>query len=193
MGGMDYLLLFISAAIGFLFGVLVMWYTRSGDETPTSWETTDQQAIPISSLMTAPNEVLGAVSAATGLQDQQMTGQRSAPVGVLNAIRGPLRGQTFLIRPGMTLTIGRADDADIVIHEEGVSRLHAHITHRNDPTSPHEFTIIDYSTNGTFLNGKRINAVASLQDEDIIRIGSSEFQFRRVRRALHSSRSRAAF
>ncbi|RME11335.1 MAG: FHA domain-containing protein [Ardenticatenia bacterium] len=192
MGEIDYLLVFISAAIGFLFGVLVMWYTRPGDEAPASWETTDQQAIPISSLMTAPNEVIGRGSSLPSRQDQQATGQRSAPVGVLNAIRGPLRGQTFLIRPGTTLTIGRADDADIVIREEGVSRLHAHITHRNDPTSPHEFTIIDYSTNGTFLNGKRINAVASLQDEDIIRIGSSEFQFRRVRRAIHS-RPRAAF
>lgn len=173
--------LLIGALIGFIVGSLVTWQLRGPDEQKASaWDTTSLQRWLDKLQATAP-QVIQSLRR-SGAQGGARTARRSAPVAVLRVMRGIHQGETFLIRPLSTITIGRADDADIVLDEEGVSRFHAQITHRPDSMTAAEFTIIDYSRNGTLLNGRPINAVASLQDGDLIQVGSTTFVFQKVRR-----------
>jgi pSer/pThr/pTyr-binding forkhead associated (FHA) protein len=64
------------------------------------------------------------------------------------------------------ITIGRISGSDIHIDNLGVSKQHAKIVkHRNT------YVIEDLnSTNGTFLNGKKITR-AELKDKDVVSIG----------------------
>jgi ABC-type multidrug transport system ATPase subunit len=71
------------------------------------------------------------------------------------------------------LTIGRDAQNDIAIDHPTVSRYHARIS-RQDGT----FAIADLnSSNGTFVNGKRVSGSQSLRPEDTIRIGPTRFVF----------------
>lgn len=74
----------------------------------------------------------------------------------------------FIISPGTT-TIGRQTEIDIHIADSGASRQHARIDF--DPALPF-LTITDLnSTNGTYVNGRRIDAPKHLFHDDKIRIG----------------------
>lgn len=65
------------------------------------------------------------------------------------------------------ITIGRAQDADICVLAEKVSRYHCGIRFWDG-----EFVLKDLkSTNGTFLNDKRVD-VAVLKPGDVIRAGA---------------------
>jgi hypothetical protein len=68
--------------------------------------------------------------------------------------------------------IGRHEDADILIPLNSVSRIHARIFPHNE-----EFIIEDLnSTNGTYVNGVRINRCI-LRHNDLIRIGDASILF----------------
>jgi pSer/pThr/pTyr-binding forkhead associated (FHA) protein len=76
---------------------------------------------------------------------------------------------TFRIRPGAVKTVGRAPRADFVVDAALVSRLHCRITAAAD-----NLEVVDLrSTNGTFVNGKRISK-AHLADGDRLRVGRVE-------------------
>ncbi|MBO7707480.1 MAG: FHA domain-containing protein, partial [Thermoguttaceae bacterium] len=71
------------------------------------------------------------------------------------------------------VVIGRNPHCDICLDDGAVSRIHARI--RFDGA---RFTISDIaSSNGTFLNGRRLANPAALYNGDRIRIGSGEFVF----------------
>lgn len=68
------------------------------------------------------------------------------------------------------ITIGREEEADIQIFDQGASRLHARVSSEKD-----HFLLSDLKTkNGTYVNGIRIKEHL-LQDGDIITIGRSQF------------------
>lgn len=70
------------------------------------------------------------------------------------------------------ITIGRSPEADVVLLDEKVSRLHCGIRLWDG-----EFYIKDLkSRNGTFVNGERVD-VAKIKPGDEIRIGSVVFSF----------------
>ncbi|GAA4485596.1 hypothetical protein GCM10023094_40640 [Rhodococcus olei] len=74
------------------------------------------------------------------------------------------------------LTLGRAPEADVVLHwDTNVSRLHATIER-----IAAQWTIVDdgLSRNGTFVNGERITGRRRLRSGDHIRVGSSVLTFR---------------
>lgn len=78
---------------------------------------------------------------------------------------------------GAQTTIGRWTDNDIVLPDRRVSRTHARIERRGN-----EFVLIDLnSTNGTFVNGKRLVEEHFLQNGDMIQI-APRFQLRFVDR-----------
>ncbi len=82
-------------------------------------------------------------------------------------LSGPLIGKLLHIQEGITV-LGRAPDANLVINDPRISRHHVKI----DVTGQ-DVTIEDMgSTNGTFVNGKRITKQA-LADGDKIQISSS--------------------
>ena len=73
---------------------------------------------------------------------------------------------TFRLTAGAVKTVGRAIRADFVVDAALVSRLHCRITAGADTLE-----VVDLkSTNGTFVNGKRIEK-AKLADGDTLRVG----------------------
>jgi ABC transport system ATP-binding/permease protein len=76
---------------------------------------------------------------------------------------------TFRIRPGSIKTIGRSSGAEFMVDAALVSRLHCRLT-----AGAAELQVDDLeSTNGTFVNGKRIQR-ASLKEGDRLGIGRVE-------------------
>ncbi|HUK36994.1 MAG TPA: HD domain-containing phosphohydrolase, partial [Vicinamibacterales bacterium] len=75
------------------------------------------------------------------------------------------------LTPGVAKTIGRADDADVVVDEPSLSRLHARVR----MTSTGDVTVEDLdSTNGVFVNGIR-RAIATVTPGDTVRLGVVEY------------------
>jgi len=67
------------------------------------------------------------------------------------------------------VVLGRSADCQFQVDDDGISRKHAKVSLGTD----NQFQVVDLgSTNGTFLNGVRIEA-AALQDGDKIQIGSN--------------------
>lgn len=72
-------------------------------------------------------------------------------------------------------TIGRAPECDLVIAADGTSRRHSEISRDGQG----RLVLRDLgSTNGTYLNRRRITAPALLSDGDIVHFGATEFRLR---------------
>ena len=79
-------------------------------------------------------------------------------------------GLTFRLPPGAVKTIGRSTGAQFIVDAPLVSRLHCQLTATADGLQVKDLG----STNGTFVNGKRITA-SSLRDGDRMTVGRVEF------------------
>jgi pSer/pThr/pTyr-binding forkhead associated (FHA) protein len=80
----------------------------------------------------------------------------------------------FRLRPGTVKTIGRAPRADFVVDAALVSRLHCRLTATADTVE-----VVDLSsTNGTFVNDKRVKN-ARLAAGDRLRVGRVELHVAR--------------
>ena len=92
-------------------------------------------------------------------------------------LRGELLAVQIPLDPEQ-VTLGRALDADIRVNDPRASRLHARInTERNEETGETRYRLSDLeSTNGTLLNGKRIET-AFLEDGDKFEIGEQLIRF----------------
>jgi pSer/pThr/pTyr-binding forkhead associated (FHA) protein len=86
---------------------------------------------------------------------------------VLRFIAGRNSGREIPVKNAQELVIGRAEDADLRIDEDTVSRRHAILAIKND-----EIVLQDCSKNGTFVNGRPILTV-NLKHGDQIHIGHS--------------------
>ena len=76
---------------------------------------------------------------------------------------------TFRLKSGAIKTVGRAPRADFILDVVLVSRLHCRLTAGDD-----QLEVIDLkSTNGTFVNDKRVDK-AKLAKGDRLRIGRVE-------------------
>jgi pSer/pThr/pTyr-binding forkhead associated (FHA) protein len=80
----------------------------------------------------------------------------------------------FRVTPGSIKTIGRATGADYIVDAALVSRVHCRLT--SLPDGGLEVRDLE-STNGTFLNGKRVGT-ARLADGDRLRVGRVELLVR---------------
>lgn len=78
--------------------------------------------------------------------------------------------------------IGRAFDAEIELDDHTVSRRHAMIVRRGGREGSLRL-LDDRSTNGTFLNGRRVDD-APLADGDVITVGRIALRFVDTRAAL---------
>jgi len=72
-------------------------------------------------------------------------------------------------------TIGRAEDADIIIDDPFISSKHALITKRGSKLVIQDLN----STNGSFLNGKKIKRPMKLRENDEILLGTKKLTFLR--------------
>ncbi len=95
----------------------------------------------------------------------------------------PLGRQIPLVRPATLL--GRGPECHVVIADRRASRRHAEIalaadalaTADREAGSTHLLRDLD-STNGTWLNGRRLVEPERLRDGDVIEIGGARFTFR---------------
>lgn len=86
----------------------------------------------------------------------------------LRFISGKYQGGEFPLEEGRDFVVGRGSDLDMVLVEDMVSRRHATIS-----TKSGQVVITDLgSTNGTFVNGEKINKTR-LKEGDRILIGTS--------------------
>lgn len=100
--------------------------------------------------------------------------QPEAPQAKLPAPPAFLLGESGQAIPltGETTSIGRAVDNDIVLGASSVSRHHAKIVWDSD-----RYYLIDReSTNGSFVNGKRVHR-QPLSEEDELLLGETAFTF----------------
>src|SRR4051812_3205514 len=103
-----------------------------------------------------------------------MTGVRLRPVGDPPAQVAPIE-----VGRGDTKTIGRSNQADIVLDEPSLSRLHARISMTRDGVA----VVEDLgSTNGVFLNGSQRRS-GNLTAGDRVRLGSVEFELEEIQGA----------
>lgn len=80
--------------------------------------------------------------------------------------------RTALDRP---ISLGRSSACDIALNDTECSRRHALI----NPQAGGEVWVVDLgSTNGTYLNGRRLSRPTRLANGDVILVGKSEFTFR---------------
>ncbi|HSR96651.1 MAG TPA: FHA domain-containing protein [Kofleriaceae bacterium] len=88
--------------------------------------------------------------------------------GLTIIVSGPGRSTAKFTLKDRELTIGRAGSNDIVLPDIGVSRRHARLV-PNDGA----YLIIDIvSTNGTYLNGRRLMGPAGIGPSDLVNIGA---------------------
>jgi pSer/pThr/pTyr-binding forkhead associated (FHA) protein len=106
----------------------------------------------------APARTWGAGTRATG----------SKAGGRLRVIEpAETKGQTFEL--GEELTVGRAGGCQITLDDTFVSQLHARVFRRDG-----QFYVEDLgSTNGTFLNRRKVSAPAAIRKGDRIQIGKT--------------------
>jgi len=83
----------------------------------------------------------------------------------------------FRLLPGEIRTIGRATGAQFVVDAPLVSRLHCRLT-----LSPEgALTVEDLdSTNGTYVNGRRVEHPTPLVPSDTLRVGRVAFEVLRA-------------
>ena len=74
--------------------------------------------------------------------------------------------------PSSGIAIGRDAASGIVVAENEVSRKHAEIR----PTDT-GYELRDFSANGVYVNGTRLDTAAVLSRSDVIRVGTQEFRF----------------
>jgi pSer/pThr/pTyr-binding forkhead associated (FHA) protein len=95
---------------------------------------------------------------------------------------GANAGTVFTLSSGGTYLMGR-EGAEIVFDEPKASRKHAEIS----LLGPDAYFLRDLaSTNGTFVNGRRVTEKVSLRSEDRIRIGDTMLGFFVVEGAINS-------
>lgn len=86
---------------------------------------------------------------------------------------GSQKGHEYMLGRDKT-TIGRGEEADVMIDESSASRRHAQLECRSD-----NFYLRDLgSTNGTYFDGLLHGAEKCLSDGDCFQIGKTGFLFR---------------
>jgi predicted component of type VI protein secretion system len=107
---------------------------------------------------------------------------------VLQVVRGRSASTTLKLTEGVT-SIGRHDDCVIRIKSSQVSRRHCEIVEANG-----KLTIRDLgSSNGTFVNGKRVSGQQVLQPGDEVALGAVTLQVARLGQAPPAQPGSPAF
>jgi pSer/pThr/pTyr-binding forkhead associated (FHA) protein len=84
---------------------------------------------------------------------------------------------SFRLLPGEVRTIGRAPGVQFIVDASLVSRVHCRLTLSADD----ELTVEDLgSTNGTYVNDRRIEHPTPLQPADTLKVGRVTFAIERV-------------
>ena len=111
-------------------------------------------------------------SASPGVARSSPRKAKGAPKKAV-VIEGPARGKTFDISD--ELIVGRADKCHLVLDDTYVSQVHARIFSKGET-----YVLEDLgSTNGTYLNRRRITSPTEVQRGDRIKIGKTVLEMRK--------------
>lgn len=95
---------------------------------------------------------------------------KSKRQAVLIVMSGPTTGQTVFLESKAKWNLGRLNTSDIVFHDASVSRSHCDLVFE----PPSKWCAEDLgSSNGTYVNGKRIQGRVLLTPGDKIQLGST--------------------
>ena len=94
-----------------------------------------------------------------------------ADIPVLVCTSGALRGRRIHVPETGGVKIGRSDENNVVIPDEGVSRFHAELIYQNGSLWLQDAG----SRNGVFVNGNRVVAHQALKVGDSIAIADHNF------------------
>ncbi len=98
----------------------------------------------------------------------------AAPAKKFTLIMGD--GARIALKPGV-VSIGRSAESTVPLNDSNVSRRHAELRSRGDGEAM-EWVVVDLgSTNGTMLNGVKINGEKKLKQGDTLAFGSSTARF----------------
>jgi pSer/pThr/pTyr-binding forkhead associated (FHA) protein len=97
-----------------------------------------------------------------------------ADVPVLVCTGGALQGKRFKVPETGSLKIGRAPDNDIVIDDDGVSRVHAELMNQNGSLWLQDAG----SRNGVFVNNQRVITHQQLKVGDEVSVAHHTFALR---------------
>jgi hypothetical protein len=140
---------------------------RTGASSKSVAKTPDRAANPD----TAPT-VLARVGAGTDEYLEKTVVLRERPV--LSVTRGPGMGLVYEVKTAGPTSLGRAKVNDIVLNEDvAVSSEHCRIRPEDGAFVLHDLK----STNGTFVNDKRVSR-QPLTEGDTIQVGETYLQFR---------------
>lgn len=86
-------------------------------------------------------------------------------------VSGPLKGHKYFVKTDSKVLIGRSEEANIRIgYDDFCSRKHALLYSEND-----KFFVEDLSsTNGTYINGERIQGKTEIHNNQVIGLGDTE-------------------
>ena len=84
---------------------------------------------------------------------------------------GPEKGRKSILRPNQGTILGRSPSANVMVHDQNVSRNHCVIRVEDDHCVIEDLG----STNGTYVNGQR-TVESELRPGDFVRIGVNRFQ-----------------
>ncbi|MBT4909746.1 MAG: FHA domain-containing protein [Microbacteriaceae bacterium] len=102
----------------------------------------------------------------------------STPSGVASTLlvtSGPKEGTEIELEPDEQFTIGRSADSSLVVRDDVISTHHARLMLWND-----QWMIQDLdSTNGTFVDGKRVGIPTPVPLNTPITVGTTTFELRR--------------
>ena len=94
-------------------------------------------------------------------------------VPVLLCTAGTIEGERISVPEG-GLSVGRAEENDVVLQADGISRFHARLLYDNGALWLQDAG----SRNGVFVNDVRVTGHQGLRVGDCIRIGSHHFEVR---------------
>ncbi len=107
------------------------------------------------------------------------------PVDVLVVLRDGAPPERLTLED-LPLTVGRAEPAGLILPNVAVSRRHCQLDRVAD-----RIVLTDLgSTNGTYLNGTRLDAPAALEDGSVIQVGAHTLRY--YRRSLAETEAAAA-
>ena len=81
-------------------------------------------------------------------------------------------GQSYVIKDALTL--GRSPDADVLLDDPYASEFHLRLISEDDRLTLHDLG----STNGTYLNGRRVTNPVVLRKSDSLQVGKTVIEVR---------------
>jgi hypothetical protein len=104
---------------------------------------------------------------------RRAAGRKHGPPALRIVAPPELKGRSFEV--GAEATIGRAAGCQVTIDDSYASQLHARVFQRDGQIYVEDIG----STNGTYLNRKKVTSPLQVNRGDTARIGKTEMEFRR--------------